>query len=165
MALAHLAALDGVDPRRIGVVALSQGVAMAVGAVAQRALEVRWIVDWEGPSDREVLTAGGTHLAPADGHEMTDDAYWAPREPVRHVGELRCAYVRLQADPDHAQPGETRHATRMIQAAASGKLAWFQINDHPRNERPPRPNWLAPGTLAANRALLRKIRTLIDTEK
>jgi hypothetical protein len=52
----------------------------------------------------------------------------------------------------------------MVQAAANGGLPWFQINDHPRNETPPRPNWLAPGMLAANRALLRKIRTLIDTE-
>jgi hypothetical protein len=165
VAFAHLAALEGVDATRVGVVALSQGVAMAVGAVARRSLGARWLLDWEGPSDREVLTAGGTHLAPADGHELTDEAYWPPREPVRHVAGLRCAYVRLQADPDHAQPGETRHATRMVQAAASGALPWFQINDHPRNEHPPRPNWLAQGMLAANRALLRKIRTLIDTER
>jgi hypothetical protein len=164
LAFAHLAGLEGVDPRRIGVVAISHGSAMAIGALA-RSVDARWVVDWEGPSDREIMTGGGKHMAPADGHALTDDAYWAPREPVRHVGRLRCAYVRLQADPDHAQPGETRHATRMLQAAAIGSLPWFQINDHPRNEHPPRPNWLAPGMLAANRALLRKIRTLIDTER
>ena len=48
------------------------------------------------------MTGGGKYMAPADGHALTDDAYWAPREPVRHVGDLQCAYVRLQADPDHA---------------------------------------------------------------
>jgi hypothetical protein len=164
-AFAHVATVPGVDPARIGVVAISHGSAMAVGAVARRALDARWIVDWEGPSDREIATGGGLHMDPAAGHALDDDPYWAPREPVRHVGALRCAYVRLQADPDHAQPGETRHATRMMQAAANGQLAWFQINDHPRNEHPKRPNWLAPGVLAANRTLLRKIRTLIDTER
>jgi hypothetical protein len=165
VAFEHLAGLDGVDARRIGVVAISHGSAMAIGALARRSLGARWIIDWEGPSDREIMTGGGAHMAPAAGHALGDDAYWAPREPVRHVDRLPCAYVRLQANPDHAQPGETRHATRMIQAAASGALPWFQINDHPRNESPPRPNWLAPGTLAANRALLRKIRTLMDTER
>ena len=164
IAFAHLAGLEGVDPRRIGIVAISHGAAMALGAVARRSLRARWVIDWEGPSDREIMTGGGVHMAPSDGHALTDDAYWSPREPVRHVGALGCAYVRLQADPDHAQPRETRHAMRMVQAAASGDLPWFQINDHPRNEIPPRPNWLAPGMLAANRALLRKIRTLIDTE-
>jgi hypothetical protein len=163
VAFAHLAGLDGVDSRRIGIVAISHGLAMAIGAATR--LDARWLIDWEGPSDREIMTGGGMHMAPANGHALSDDAYWAPREPVRHVDRLRCAYVRLQANPDHAQPGETRHATRMIQAASNGTLPWFQINDHPRNENPPRPNWLTPGTLAANGALLRKIRTLIDTER
>jgi alpha-beta hydrolase superfamily lysophospholipase len=163
VAFGYLSALPGID--RVGIVAVSQGSAMAIAAVARMGLDARWILDWEGPSDRDTLTACGTKMAPADGHLLDDDAYWIPREPVRHVSNLRCPYVRLQADPDHAQPGETRHAMRMIEAASSGVLPWFQINDHPRNERPPRANWLMPGVLTANRALLRKIRTLMDTER
>src|SRR5262249_55752850 len=48
VAFAHLASLEGVDPARVGVVSISQGAAMAVGAVARRSLGARWLLDWEG---------------------------------------------------------------------------------------------------------------------
>lgn len=160
VAIRHLAG----DPRvkgSIGVLSLSMGVAAAVGCLSQyRDLPVRWLLDWEGPSDREILTAGGTIMVPADGHHLEEDAYWNPREAVRRVGSLPCGYVRLQALPDHAQPREIRHAERMIRAAKSGNLPWFQLNDHARNELPARPNWLPGGPWQANRALLRKLRAL-----
>ncbi|MFZ5477428.1 MAG: alpha/beta hydrolase family protein [Myxococcota bacterium] len=147
---------------RVGVLSLSLGVAAAAGALARwrDELDVSWLVDWEGPCDREIVTAGGTKMAPADGHALDDEAYWRPREAVRHVGALRCGYVRLQADPDHAQPGEVRHATRMLHAAKAGDVPWLQINDHPRGEVPPRPVWLRGGTWSANRAILRKLAAL-----
>jgi len=119
------------------------------------------VLDWEGPCDREIITSGGTIMAPANGHSLEDEVYWPPREAVRHVGKLPCGYVRLQASIDHAQPGEVRHAQRMIRAAADGDLPWFQVNDHRRGEVPARTNWLAPGTMAANRTLLRKIKSLL----
>lgn len=162
----HLASRPDVDPDRIGILCVSLGVGMGVGAAARGDLPVAWVLDWEGPCDREIITSGGTRLAPAMGHTLEDDLYWHPREAVRHVGQLRCAYVRLQAERDHAQPGETRHATRMVHAAAAGqaegRLPWFQINDHPRNELPPRPQWLKAGVRASNRAILRKLRVLAD---
>lgn len=145
---------------RVGVLSLSLGIAAAARALADRDLGVRWLVDWEGPCDREIITSGGTLLLPAAGHTMDDDGYWAPREAVRHVARLRCGYVRLQALPDHAQPGELRHAERMIRAAATGALPWFQLNDHVRGEVPQRPNWLRGGPLAANAAILRKLEAL-----
>ena len=147
----------------VAVLSLSFGVVSATAALARFAdeLPVRWLLDWEGPSDRDIVTTGGTRLVPAAGHTLTDEDYWRPREAVRHVGGLRCAYVRLQAWPDHAQPGEVRHAERMVHAAAAGgALPWFQINDHPRRSIPPRPLWLAPGPWAANRAILRKLADL-----
>ncbi len=159
-----LAARPDVDPSRIGIVAISLGVAMAVGAAAGAhgpPAPVAWVVDWEGPCDREIITAGGTKLAPAMGHLLDDDDYWHPREAVRHVGALTCGYVRLQSRMDHAQPGEFRHAERMIDAAWAGNLPWFQLNRHPLGERPASPRWLAPGQLAANRALLATIERLI----
>lgn len=163
-ALRYLASLDEVDPSRVGIVCVSLGVSMGIGAAAHGDTPVAWVLDWEGPCDREIITAGGARMAPAAGHTLGDDVYWLPREAVRNMPHLRCAYVRLQAELDHAQPGETRHATRMLHAAAqahaAGHIPWFQINDHPRNEVPPRPNWLRPGTLAANRAILRKLRVL-----
>lgn len=146
----------------VGVLSLSLGVAAAAGALARwpEAMPARWLVDWEGPCDREIITAGGTLMLPAQGHGLDDDAYWFPREARRHVGQLRCGYVRLQAVPDHAQPGEVRHAERMLRAAAQGELPWFQVNDHPRGEVPGRVSWAPGGPLAANRLVLAKLRNL-----
>lgn len=161
VAIGALAAHPGCDGR-VGVLSLSLGVAAAAAALARwPELPVPWLVDWEGPCDREVITAGGTRMEPAAGHTLDDDGWWAPREAVRHVGRLRCGYVRLQALPDHAQPQETRHARRMMVAAAGA--AWRQLNDHPRGELPDRPAWNAGGPLAANRAILAKLATLRAT--
>ncbi len=164
-ALRWLASRPDVDPDRVGIVSISLGVAMAVGAVVREGAEAAWLIDWEGPCDREIITSGGKILTPAMGHGMDDETWWRPREAVRHVGRLSCPYVRLQAEEDHAQPGETRHAMRMLHAAAAGSLPWFQINDHARGEVPPRPTWLPDGSLAAHNALLRKIRTLLPERR
>ncbi|HNH46902.1 MAG TPA: CocE/NonD family hydrolase, partial [Myxococcota bacterium] len=137
-AVRHLAGLEGMTGR-VGVLSLSMGLVAAAGALARwPELPVSWLVDWEGPCDREILTAGGTKMEPANGHDLSDESWWPPREAVRHVGKLRCGYVRLQALPDHAQDQEIRHAERMIRAAALGELPWYQLNDHPRNSLPPR---------------------------
>lgn len=164
-AVRYLAARPDVDPDRVGVVSISLGVSMAVGAIALEGAPAAWLLDWEGPSDREIITSGGKIMAPALGHGLDDEVYWRPREAVRHVGKLTCGYVRLQAELDHAQPGETRHAQRMIRAAADGGVPWFQLNDHPRGEVPARPVWLQSGGLAANSAILRKVRVLMGDRR
>ena len=138
----------------VGVVSISLGLAMAAGALATTELPVRFLVDWEGPCDREIICAGGDIMVPALGHGLDDDTYWFPREATRHVGQLSCPYVRVQSERDHAQPGELRHAHRMVQAAAAGTLPWFQLNEHGRSEVPERPVWYAGGRGAANRVLL-----------
>lgn len=150
----------------VGVLALSLGLAAAAGALARwPELPVQWLLDWEGPCDREIITAGGTRMVPANGHSLDDDDWWLPREAGRHAGSLRCGYVRLQAFPDHAQPEELRHARRMMEAARQGTAAWAQLNDHPRGTLPERPAWLAGGPLVANSAILRKLGTLRQTMK
>lgn len=162
VALRHLLGLPEVDPARSGVVAISLGIAMAAGALAdpEPGVEPGWLIDWEGPCDREIITSGGRILAPADGHALDDEAYWRPREAVRHIGRIRCGYFRYQARRDHAQPGELRHAIRMMEAVRQGRAVWFQLNDHPRGTFPPIPRWYPSGTLAANRVLLSKIRSI-----
>ncbi len=164
VALRHLAGLDQVDPDRLGVVAISLGIAMACGGLAHLGKEpaVQWLIDWEGPSDREIICAGGRIMVPALGHSLKDEVYWRPREAVRWVGELPCGYLRIQSMRDHAQPGEVRHAARMIQAASSGRLSWFRLNDHAPGLVPTTPDFYRPGLLQANRILLRWIRELSD---
>ncbi len=161
----YLAERKDVEASHIGIVSISLGVCMAVGSAAGAGgatpAEVAWLVDWEGPSDREIITAGGTKMAPALGHTLTDETYWAPREAVRHVGQLRCKYIRLQSRVDHAQPGELRHAQRMLDAASSGNIPWMQLNNSPANTWPVQSAWLPAGRLAANRAILRAIALLI----
>ncbi len=159
--LRALATSSGVDPDRIGVISFSLGSAAAAGALAQGDRpNVRWWIDWEGPSDREIITAGGRRMDPALGHDLEDDAYWWPREATRHVGRADVPYLRYQSAVDHAQPGELRHAGRMIRAASEGGLPWFQLNDHPRGEVPAEPLWMPSGLPHARRWITRRVRDL-----
>ena len=154
-ALRILCAHRAVDPTNVGILSISLGIGMACGAVAGASdRPLSWLVDWEGPSDREVITSGQTIMTPALGHSMSDDVYWHPREAVRHVGQLGCGYWRIQAQPDHAQAEDVRHASRMVAAAAGGSLPWFKLNHHPRNEVPAHPRYFDGGRMAANRAIL-----------
>lgn len=160
-ALRDLADLPGVDVERIGVVSLSLGCAAVAGALASGDRpRVAWWIDWEGPSDREIVTAGGRRMDPAQGHSLEDDRYWYPREAVRFVGHTGVPYLRYQSTADHAQPGELRHATRMIDAAAAGQLPWFQLGDHPRSTVPAAPAWAAPGLRPARAWMHDRIREL-----
>lgn len=158
--VAGAALLSRGDVPWFGVLSLSYGIVAAAAALSRwpEELPARWLLDWEGPSDREIITTGGTRLVPAAGHALTDEDYWQPREPVRHLGGARCGYLRLQAWPDHAQGREIRHAERLVRAADG--LPWWQLNDHPRGVLPPRPTWLAGGAWAANVAVLRKLADL-----
>jgi hypothetical protein len=161
-ALGYLARRTDVDPDRLGVLSLSLGCAAVAGALADgNRPKVAWWMDWEGPSDREIITASGRKLEPADGHALDDEAYWRPREAVRQVGRTGVPYLRYQSIRDHAQAGEHRHAERMIQAAAEGHLPWFQINNHPPKEAPYRINWMPRGSSTANRWMLNHLRSLL----
>ncbi|MFT5585958.1 MAG: hypothetical protein ACI9VR_003554 [Cognaticolwellia sp.] len=151
--LQALQARPDVDAQRTVVVSISLGLSMAAGALASFKGPVLALVDWEGPSDREVITAGGTRLLPAMGHAMDDESYWQSREGVRQVPKISCGYWRLQAERDHAQPGELRHAQRMLEAAQG--LPWVRINE--QHGLPERIEWLAGGRRAANEALLKTI--------
>ena len=162
-ALEALAAREEVRPDRIGILSLSLGASATGPALCRTPVAVSWWIDWEGPSDREIITAGGKRLAPAAGHAMTSDAYWNAREPARWVGQTGVPYLRLQSQLDHAQPGETRHAERMLAAAATSELPWFQLVGHPRNEVPAEPSYLPPGDRALRAALRATLRELVQT--
>lgn len=150
------------DPRcrgaQVGLVGLGGGTQAALGAARQAAGAVPWVLDWEGPADAETTRSLYGEDHPSCG--VDDDRWWAERASATLLPGLPCGYVRLQAEEDHRRPGELRHALRALHAAADGGLPWFQINDHPRGERPLRPRWLGLGLLPARRALLDKISAL-----
>jgi hypothetical protein len=155
VALRYLASQQTVDPARLGVLSISLGLSMACGALANWPdSPAQWLLDWEGPSDREIITSGGRILAPAMGHSLTDERYWTEREACQQASKLPCGYWRLQAQPDHAQAQDLRHCDRMLAAVAQGVLPWFQLNRHPRNHVPTRPLFLKGGRLSANRMIL-----------
>lgn len=142
----------------VGLVGLELGSATAIGAarvLAEQGVPAAWVLDWEGPSDRHDITRDGSNLAPALGHPISDDTFWFPREGVHHVGQIRCPYWRLQADPDHARSRDLRHAIRMMDAATN--LQWYRLNFHTAGQVPGLPTWLRAGQYRANQALLRAI--------
>ena len=163
VALHHLLNHSAVLSDNVGVVAISLGISMACGALAQLGGEgdVRWLIDWEGPSDREIITSHGTIMIPTLGHKMDDEVYWRPREAVRHLSSLQCGYVRIQSNHDHAQGTSLFHFERMVEVLkGTHELAWFQINDHKRNEVPASFEWVEKGRSAANKAILKKVEEL-----
>jgi len=159
--LSEMVTWSGVDPRHLGVLSHSLGcAAVAKALAAPNRPEVQWWIDVEGPSDREIITAGGKIMEPADGHLMHDETYWNPREAYRWVGEARVGYLRVQGLRDHAQPGEFRHAKRMLEVAANGSLPWFRLNEHPVDENPLVPEWLDLDKPGFNRWLCAEIQKL-----
>ena len=151
-----LAARSDVDPQRVGLVGLGLGAPVCVAAASAGA-PVAWVLDWEGPVDRETLLS----LHPDAELGVDDSVWWSDRDTTGQLARLPCGYVRLQSEDDHHNPEELRHAQRALAAMRGrGPLppgAWFQINDHPRGEHPARPQWLAPGRFAAGRAIRRKL--------
>lgn len=152
--LRYLANHAQIDTQKIGIISISLGISMAVGGAIQSDVPLLFLLDWEGPSDREIITSGGTRMAPAMGHKLSDDDYWKPREAVNFIQGLNCGYIRLQAQRDHAQPNERRHMWRMLRAA-QGHVPWFQLNHHLRDNLPERPKLLLSNRLSGNRAICR----------
>ena len=163
-AIRFLHGQTNVDVSHTGLVGISLGISSAIGAarlLAEADQPVDWVLDWEGPCDQGSITANQTMNAPAMGHKSSDRTYWEPREALTHVPHIQCGYHRLQAHPDHAQPEELNHAIKMITAASKANLPWFRLNNEPESQVSASPRWLAPGPLAANRAILQAIRDLL----
>lgn len=148
VAVAHLRATPGVDAARIGILSLFSGLSMAAGAAAPSG--AAFLLDVEGPADRETLAA---ELPEALG---PDALWWGDREPVGLLGGFRGAYVRVQGAVDLARPGEIRHALRMVRAAVDAGVPFVQLNDHAPGEVPVRPRWIGNSPREVRAAALRK---------
>lgn len=153
----------------LGVVTISLGIAPVAPVLAEHGerLGVSWLLDWEGPGDRQVITSFGSIMTPAMGHGLDDEAYWRCREAVRHVGRLRCRYLREQASEDHAQGAYTQHAVELVNAALAGGCAHVELNGlrlyKPLGPRTlGRVRWRDPGRCLANKVVLNAIQRLLE---
>ncbi len=131
-----VATLPEVDEARIGLASWSYGVTMATGALARYPdLPVRFLIDWEGPANRDDTGGCGEDaVGHLQGHPCDDEGFWREREASVFALDLRVPYQRLQSEKDHAQP-DTDHAVLMINNATAeeygghGKAPWTRLND------------------------------------
>jgi len=130
------ATLPEVDAAQIGLVSYSYGVTMAAGALVRYPdLPVHFLIDWEGPADRN--DTGGCDEAKTghlQGHPCDDEDFWREREAATFALHFQVPYQRLQSEKDHAQP-DNEHALLMIGNATAqvygghGKAPWTRLND------------------------------------
>ena len=127
---------------QIGYFSQSYGVSLATGVLARYPdAPVEFLIDWEGPANREDITIGcrssntddASQTEPQD-HACSDDPYWEEREAEHFVSLIQVPYHRLQSLNDHAQP-DVSHAEDMIRAATGaefggdGQSPWTRLND------------------------------------
>ncbi|MDO8445509.1 MAG: hypothetical protein Q7T53_05305 [Deltaproteobacteria bacterium] len=117
----------------IGIMSFSIGITIASGALARFPMpKVRYLFDWEGPSNRFNTTKNDTHK-PLKGFPTSNDEFWKEREAATFIGDIECAYFRYQADIDHVQEGYKGHAIELLNNATKGKALWTRCNDNPTN--------------------------------
>lgn len=125
------AVIESVDSEHIGLVTFSYGITMGSGVLARYPeLPVEFLIDWEGPADRNDTGGcdddGTGHLA-----EVTtcdDESFWAEREALTFISQIEAPYLRLQSVKDHAQPDIT-HTLVMLEAALNGNTDWVRLNN------------------------------------
>ena len=149
------AAMDQVDPERIGLFTGSFGITMGSGTLARYPdLPVRWLLDFEGPANRDDTGGCGAIDIGHIDHDCDDEAFWSQREAAAHIKSVALPYLRIQKDKDHAQP-DNDHAVLMIDNAThtdhggGGVSPWTRVNDADMNaanavygDGPP-PKWYA----------------------
>ncbi len=134
----YTAALPNVDAGNLGVQSGSYGITMAAGALGRHPeLPVKYLVDLEGPSNNLITTFYyGPDERPLCDHRSTvtdpsaaNLAWWQEREAYRFIGGFRGAYLRVQAEIDHAQPpGIYDHTLEMNNTAVSSGVPWVRVN-------------------------------------
>ena len=105
--LMHLISLPEVDPTNVGALTNSYGITMGAGTLGRypNSPPVKFMVDWEGPSDRTDTAQPNGHVP----HDAGDDEWWYEREPINFIDDFPGYYLRAQSEIDHAQP-DNEHA-------------------------------------------------------
>ncbi len=126
-------ARDDVIDDKVGLFSNSMGVQMAAGALADGDTGARFLIDYEGPSDRAYVAGckdpANTPQPPwPPTLSCGDDAYWGEREAVGNIAKLTVPYQRLQRASDHVHATEAGHAFSLYQAALEGPCPWVRLN-------------------------------------
>jgi hypothetical protein len=115
---------SNVIDENVGVTTSSYGITMGAGCLGRYpALQVKYLLDIEGPSESFVSSHEPWSLDADPSNDKIDIAYnnfghwstyrdpspanvawWSEREATGYIGQARCRYLRVQAEWDHAQP-------------------------------------------------------------
>jgi hypothetical protein len=154
--------LPNVTQNNLGVVTHSYGITMGAGCLGRyHDLPVKYLIDEEGPSESFVtcFEPWSLDMDPSNdriergydvfGHYSTfrdssadNVAFWTERDATRYIGDIRCRYLRMQAEWDHAQPPNEdwpgfdypplwypcKHAIDLVNLATQGGSAWTRVN-------------------------------------
>lgn len=167
------AVLDYVHSRRdvrqdkVGVVSFSLGLSLAAPVLASHGdrLRTAFLLDWEGPANRDAILRSGP-IPPAARAALARDPeiFWAHREPMSAMDDLPCPYIRVQAREDHALGSRgARGAVELVKEAAQGRAPETLLNDNPadsswRPDQIEELRWAPSDPSALNELLLRVIR-------
>ena len=156
-----------VDNARIGICSFSLGLSLCVPLLAREGdrRPIAFLLDWEGPADRDAILRGGP-LPPAARTALArdPDLFWDHREPLPWMDDLPCPYIRIQGRVDHALADRgAAGAIALVAAAARGRSPETVLNDNPPNvawraDQLESVRWAPRSTSALNRLLLSTLR-------
>lgn len=121
-----------VDKENIGILSLSIGITIVAGALAEyeKTDRLKYVFDWEGPSNKFITTLNDTHPVLKD-YPTSNNRFWEKREAKNFIGQIKCGYFRYQGEIDHVQGSFKGHAIEMLDLAHNGCAAWTRCNDNP----------------------------------
>lgn len=127
--------LSGLDQEQFDLVSYSYGITAASGTLARYpGLPIDFLIDWEGPIDRNYTTGGCAEVFHGiEWQPCTNDEWWSEREAVNFIGELDIPYQRIQTQTDHVQPTND-HAIEIVNAAILAGVPWVRLNNYPPNQ-------------------------------
>ena len=154
----------------VGVVTHSYGITMGAGCLGRyTGLKVKYLIDCEGPSESFVTCKEPWSLDEDPSNDMHEFIYgmfghystyrdsspenwawWSEREATRFIGGIRCRYLRIQAEWDHAQPPneqwpgfdypplwyQCKHGVDLVNLATGGSSPWTRVNGFPLGNEP-----------------------------
>ncbi|MBF0487984.1 MAG: hypothetical protein HQK98_07460 [Nitrospirae bacterium] len=127
--------VEGVNRENVGILAFSIGITIAAGALCRFPVadcQIKYLFDWEGPSNRINITKNDTH-EPLMDFPMSNDEFWREREAAAFIGGVTCDYFRYQAATDHMQGTYKGHAMELLNKASAGLARSTRCNDNPPN--------------------------------